>query len=253
MKFPLIAKIGIGLGILGGAAGLTVAIISAPLIGSIMALIFIVVFGWVYLSIFRPMIKSGKLLKTGLPAEATVLKVWDTGVTVNNSPQIGMLLEIRAPGRSPYQAEIKQIVSRLQVSYYQPGQVLTVRYDPDDIKSIAIESIGSSGSSGSYSAQQLSAAEDMLRKLDEENKRILSYGESSEAVVLAYNEMGINVNGNNPAVRLDLEVRPKNKPKFRAEAKGVIAEASISKFQAGESIWVKFDPNDFTKVTIERS
>lgn len=250
MKFPLIAKIGIAIGVLGGVAGLVVGIMAAPLIGSIMAVIFIGAFGWAYWAVFHPMIRSGKLLKTGVPAEATILKVWDTGVTVNNSPQVGLLLEVRPVGRSPYQVEIKQLVSRLQVSYYQPGQVLTVKYDPNEPKNVAIESVGASAS---YTPQQISSAEEMLRKIDEENKRILSYGESSEAIVLTYHEMGINVNGNNPAVRLELEVRPKSKPKFRAEAKGVIMESSVPKFQAGESIWVKFDPNDFTKVSIERS
>jgi len=34
---------------------------------------------------------------------------------------------------------------------------------------------------------------------------------------------------------------------------GVIAEQSVAKFQPGEEIYVKFDPNDTSKVTIIHS
>ena len=38
-----------------------------------------------------------------------------------------------------------------------------------------------------------------------------------------------------------------------AQASGVIAVASVPKFQPGCAIWVKYDPNNLTRVTIDHS
>jgi len=251
MRFGLGAKIGMIGGILGGAAGMVAAIIADPVGGSILSAIFIIIFGGVFWIFFRPFIVSNKLLKTGVRAKAKILKVWDTGVTVNQNPQVGILLEVTPQNKMPFQAEAKQIISRLNPSLYQPGMEVNVRFDPDDTDKVAIESTAGFGRfSKSYSVNE---AQKLMTDIDSFNKEILKYGESSRAIVLKYREMGINVNGNNPAVTLDLEVIPNHMKSFKAKAKGVINEQSVSKFQPGEEIFVKFDPKDITKVSIEHS
>lgn len=251
MKFGLGAKIGLIGGLLGGAIGMTAAIIAEPLGGSILASIFIIVFGIVYWKFFRPIFVSNKLLKTGQPAKAKILKVWDTGVTVNQNPQVGLLLEVTPMNKMPYQVETRQIISRLNPSVYQPGMEVDVRIDPNNTDIVAIESVGGMGGySGSYSKSE---AQKLMTDIDNFNKELMKYGESSRAIVLKYTEMGINVNGNNPAVTLDLEVIPDNRKSFKAQAKGVVMETSVPKFQPGEEIFVKFDPKDIAKVTIEHS
>ena len=251
MKFGLGAKIGMIGGILGGAIGMVAAIISDPVGGSILSAIFIIIFGGVFWIFFRPMIVSNKLLKSGVRAKAKILKVWDTGVTVNQNPQVGMLLEVTPQNKMPFQAEAKQIISRLNPSLYQPGMEVNVRFDPDDTDKVAIESsVGFGRFSKKYSVNE---AQKLMTDIDNFNKEILKYGESSRAIVLKYREMGINVNGNNPAVTLDLEVIPDHRKSFKAKAKGVIMEQSISKFQPGEEIYIKFDPKNITKVSIEHS
>lgn len=137
----------IGLG--GGLVGVGVAVLSEmvttggfPGISCFIALLTFGILGVVFWSVFWPMIRSDRLLKTGEPAEATILKLWDTGVTLNENPQIGLRLEVRPPGRAPFQTETKMVVSRLQTSAYQPGQVVQVRYDPNNPKRVAVESVG---------------------------------------------------------------------------------------------------------------
>jgi hypothetical protein len=74
----------------------------------------------------------------GLPAEATVLRIWETGVRVNDNPVVGFLLELRAEGREPWQAETKALVSILDIPQIQPGAVLEVLYDPEHPELVAI-------------------------------------------------------------------------------------------------------------------
>ncbi len=69
-------------------------------------------------------------IRNGIDTSAKVLKVWDTGVSINDNPQVGLQLEIVPESRIPYTAEAKTVVSRLTVAQVQPGITAQVRYDP---------------------------------------------------------------------------------------------------------------------------
>lgn len=256
----IIGKIGIAIGILGGIFGLAVGIMAAPVMGSIMALVFVVIFGGVYWAFFRPMQQSSKLLQTGVPASGVITRIWDTGVTINNNPEIGLEVQVTPSTGMPFTAKAKKLISRLDTSYYQPGMTCTVRYDPNDTSKVAIESLGGSSSSygdstqnGGYSQQQVQAIQDELMKQDQLNQQILSYGTPAKAVILSYQDMNIKVNGNNPAVTLTIEVKPDGAPSFNATVKGVIKDTSVPKYQPGHEVYVKYDPNDLTKVSMDHS
>jgi hypothetical protein len=79
------------------------------------------------------------LQKTGEPAEATILKIWDTGMTVNDDPVVRFLLEVHPAGKPGYQAETKLRISRLSISRYQPGAVVPVRIDPRHPNHVALD------------------------------------------------------------------------------------------------------------------
>ena len=89
-----------------------------------------------------PMIKGLRqnsiLLKTGTPAQAKILKLWDTGATLNDNPQVGMLLEVRAAEGPIFQAETKCVVSRLKIPLVQVGSTVEVKFDPHDISKVAL-------------------------------------------------------------------------------------------------------------------
>ena len=79
------------------------------------------------------------LQETGEPAEAEIIKIWDTGMTVNDDPVVGFLLEVRPAGKPIYQAETKLRISRLAISRFQPGAVVPVRIDPRHPKHVALD------------------------------------------------------------------------------------------------------------------
>lgn len=97
-----------------------------------------------YRIIFPPQIKNGER------AKATILRVWDTGTTINDDPQIGLLLEAKTKEGMNFQAETKTIVSRLSAALVQPGITTDIIYDPQNTKRIqvvGIEAISNGGSS----------------------------------------------------------------------------------------------------------
>jgi hypothetical protein len=80
-------------------------------------------------------------IKNAMTAPARVLKVWDTGVSINDNPQVGMLLEVTPSLASPFQVETKSVVSRLNAALVQPGITAEVRYDAQKPKRLEIVSL----------------------------------------------------------------------------------------------------------------
>lgn len=87
--------------------------------------------------------EARELRASGVAAEAEVLSLWDTGITVNEDPVIGLRVEVRPAGRPPYPATIeKSLVSRLDVPWYQPGRVIPLRFDPRNPARVAVDVYG---------------------------------------------------------------------------------------------------------------
>lgn len=83
--------------------------------------------------------RADEIRKVGTPATARVLRIWDTGVTLNDDPVVGFRLEVRAEGLEPFEAETKALIGRLDVPRIQPGQEVPVRFDPNDHTRVALD------------------------------------------------------------------------------------------------------------------
>lgn len=76
--------------------------------------------------------KAQMLMTTGIVGQATIDAVNDTGVTINENPQIELSLTVTVPGKDPYPASLTQVVSRIAIASFQPGSTVPVRVSPDD-------------------------------------------------------------------------------------------------------------------------
>src|SRR5512140_153834 len=80
-----------------------------------------------------------QIIAIGQPASATIVRLVDTGTTINDDPVVEFVLRVDAPGGEPYEARTKALISRLDVPQVQPGRVVPVRYDPKDRSRVAID------------------------------------------------------------------------------------------------------------------
>jgi len=81
---------------------------------------------------------NADLLKNGNEAQATILKVWQTGLKVNINEQIGLRLQVQAPDGAPYEVEIKAVVPKLMMAQYHEGGAVQVNVDPYDRTRVAL-------------------------------------------------------------------------------------------------------------------
>ena len=295
-------KIGIIGGLLGGLAGLIVVFIVDPIVGAICTVIIVPVIYFSLRGAFGSVIRQEQLMDTGVQAQATILKVQETGVTVNeNYPLAKLTLEVRPPQGEPFTVTTRQLLNRFDIPSIQPGAVVPVLYDPKNHKKIAIgskdEPLGSPGQAGTpgqtppsgqayppaagiLDAQTLSLLQqhlppeqmqavtaalanqdpekmrmvsEFLTREDQKTAEIRAIGKPAKAKIITAMPLGINVNGNNPAMTFVLEVHPEGEAAFQAQTTGVIGEASVPKYQPGMEVYVKYDPADKSRVSLDHS
>lgn len=84
-------------------------------------------------------VSGSDLRAKGIPAEATILQVSDTGSSVNDNPVARLLLQVEAPGLTPYKVTTTSLIPRLQVGILQPGQRVRVKIDPANQQRVALD------------------------------------------------------------------------------------------------------------------
>ena len=86
------------------------------------------------------MSEAKDLQRVGVSAQAEILSIGESGLTVNGNPVITLDVEVRPADRPPYRATIKRLlVSRLDVPQFQPGRVIPVRFDPRDPSRVSFD------------------------------------------------------------------------------------------------------------------
>jgi hypothetical protein len=295
-SLSLPAKIGFIGGLLGGLAGLVIVFIVDPIVGAICTVIIVPIMYFSLRTAFGSVIRQDELMDKGVQAEATILKVKETGWTVNeNYPLAKLTLEVRPPQGQPFTVTTKELMNRFDIPIFQPGAVVPVLYDPKNHKKVTIGSkdeptaapgqAGTPGqtyppAAGILDAQTLSLLQqnlppeqmqaitaalanqdpertrmvgEFLARENDKTAEIRATGMPAKAKIITSAPLGINVNGNNPAMTFVLEVYPEGEPAFQAQTTGVIAEASVPKYQPGMEVYVKYDPADKSRVSLDHS
>jgi hypothetical protein len=181
--------------------------------------------------------QARQLQKIGLPAEATILRIWDTGMTVNDDPVVGFLLEVRPPGSPAYQAETKLLVSRLSVPQVQPGAIVPVRYDPAQPAHVSLEL-------RPREPLPLPAPTPLPRAadLEAEKQRLLASGVAGTATILQCHPLGLFDADGRPAYDLLVSVDVPGHPTLQGPARTPVPKEREHWFQAGQRLPIKADP-----------
>ena len=79
-----------------------------------------------------------RLMATGRQGTATVTAIRDTGLTVNENPQVELDLQVSVDGSPAYAVTHRQVVSRVAIPAFQPGATVPVRVDPADPHTLLI-------------------------------------------------------------------------------------------------------------------
>src|SRR5688500_11805799 len=222
---------------------------------------------YIVVRLFRNSARNRELLAKGEPAGAVILAAEDTGVTINDSPQVRLTLEVRPAGRAPYQARTTLLVGRLQVGMLAPGMTASVKFDPADPTRVAVESLGGtfdhgagSRGGGSYDAAGMAPLGTVERRMQDdllarerEYEHLRRVGDGAPARILTFMETGVRIGGGASMLRFGLEVLPSGRPAFRAETQCAVSDASRAKFSPGSTIGVRFSDYGGALVAVDHA
>ncbi len=144
-----------------------------PALIAIPVMLITLIIGVVVMLPFLRIVFPGEI-KNGVTAPGKVLKVWDTGVSINDNPEVGLQLEISPPNGRPFQADAKTVVSRLNVALVQPGVRADVKYDPQKPQRLQIETLhidGATSNSATTRMEELNELRDKRLITEEEYRQ----------------------------------------------------------------------------------
>lgn len=205
--------------------------------------------------------RNRALLATGAPAPAVILSAADTGVTVNDSPQVRLKLEVRPAGRPPFQAETTLLVGRLQTGMLVPGMPVQVKYDPAEPSRVAVAAFGAADAHAPHesdAAAQHAPSDFITRQVqhallaqEQVYDQLRRTGEGAPARILNLSDTGVRIGDGASMLRFGLEVMPSGRPAFRAETQCAVSDASRAKFVPGATVNVRFAGHGSPQVAVD--
>jgi hypothetical protein len=176
------------------------------------------------------------LLRNGERAAAEILSISDTGVTVNDNPRVALRLFVQPQSRTGFEANTKLLVSRLSLAAFQPGAKIQVRFDPNDLQSVAVEPPVMSAQPGAVSS--LAASRDLAAQSTRGTAIVLSATEGEPA-------------GRLKLMNLLLEVRVTDRPPYQVNTRVAVAPENDFLVKPGAQINATVSATDPTQISLE--
>lgn len=125
------------------AGGMTIFI---TLISCVSIIVPIAITGGVFYFIFKKNKERQQLVATGVPGQANIIQMGDTGVRINNQPQLSMVLDVHPmvqPGHpppfQPFRTNIQCTVPMMAMARVSPGISVPVKCDPANPAKLTID------------------------------------------------------------------------------------------------------------------
>lgn len=175
-----------------------------------------------------------RVLETGKSAVAKVIKLSESGagyMTVNDQPLVVVELEVYPEGEEPFKASIRTIISRLETSLFQPGNMFYVKYDPQDKTKVFFDNTDDP------------KPKNVVGNVTED----FTPGKSGVAEILGIEKTDRKKDGNQ-LYKFILEISGDEIEKYSFSKEIPLPEYSLSYFQVGKKYNCVVDKNDKTKV-----
>jgi hypothetical protein len=213
------------------------------------------IFTYMWFMFLRDMWRTRRVLKHGAPGTARVLRMFETGITINDDPMVQLEMEV-TPQRGPaYIATSKTVVSRLNPMMYGPGIVVAVKIDQQDPQLVVVDPAATaSGFAGGMSQgagmnadtdeKRNAAMSELIMAAEKTRAEVLSTGKDAVGTILSSWSLDVNVNNMATAMEFLVEVDLPGKPAFKVEIKGIVANDNMGKYAIGTRVKLKYDPAD---------
>ena len=82
--------------------------------------------------------RAKRIRETGVDATATVLEIIDTRSRSNHNPVCDVVLRVEHAGGAPFEARTRMVLSVVDLTRFQEGSVVPVKFDPADKTEVVV-------------------------------------------------------------------------------------------------------------------
>jgi len=197
-----------------------------------------------------------RLKATGIPGQAVIVGLRQTGITMNEQPQVELQLQVSVPGQEPFAVTRTEYVPIMLVGALTNGHPLPVRVDPNDPGSLAIEweSVlsGSTSTQGTIVGKDVAASPELVSQagaaglfpsvseIEYKRTRLRQFGKDGTAIVQTAQETGQMI-GHLKVYVVDLVVTIDGVAKDIAASAAAVSPKDAAKVAAGMLVPLKYD------------
>jgi hypothetical protein len=181
--------------------------------------------------------RNSAAFRTGQVGIGTVTSVRQTGVSVNDQPQVRLDLSVQGAGGESFDSRAKIIVPLTELALLRPGIVLPVRYLPGRTDRVEIDR------SGDREAMQNAWNENMIRRglTSRDMLDVAARGIAAQAVVQSLSVPG-EIRDGYVKVVLDLAVTRPDGSTYSTRTEKFVPSGSVELIQIGRVVQVHYLP-----------
>jgi hypothetical protein len=193
------------------------------------------------------LMKNRKMRSSGIEARAIITSVADTRTRVNDTPVFAFELRVQGEDGHWFEASARQVVALHEIPQVQPGQAVTVRYDPDAPQRAVIVAIGHA------------LGEETARRLLEDAEAIRAHvnqpgvGAPAMGIVISFEDLGVTVNEVGTLVELAIKVVPEGGAAYDARIVLAVLVGREENYAPGRELDVLYDPDEPAMVHLDES
>jgi hypothetical protein len=202
--------------------------------------------------------EAQRLRASGVPGQAQILSMRQTGVYMNEQPQIELKLQVQTEMHGPYQTTVTEYVPLMLLGTLSSGRPLPVKVDPADPQKLVIEwesaMTGGMPMGGMMPATPPASADTSqedpgVRKAEKE--RLLATGVAGRATVVSARATGDTDSEGRPVYDLVLTIEIPGQQPMQGPARTGVPEDRVDQLEAGDTVAIKSDPANPTVMTID--
>ena len=194
--------------------------------------------------------QTSNLIANGVSAPGTIISVQHTGWRINGRPQARLTIQINPSDRPAFMAVVTRAFNPSMVS----GLPVQVRFDPNDITKVAIESLGSDIGLAQMGPAPIDPnLKSALLAQDRYNEQLMITGVEARAVIVTITNTNIRNENVSWVYHLTFDVITPTGEHFQSETNAAIADFSLYKYQPSKLVIVRYDPNNKSQVALVKA
>lgn len=199
--------------------------------------------------------KAMRIKAQGIAGTATIASMTQTGMYLNNQPQVELQLDVTTPIQGPYRVVMKEWVPLIALGRLTGGVPLPVKVDPADPNGVVIEweapGAGAPGMGAPAMGVPAMGAPPDPGDREDIKKRLLDTGVTGRATVLKATKTGETDGEGRPVYDLMLRIEIAGYPQMQGPARVGVPPEHADQLEEGDSVPIKADPANPAMVAVD--